>query len=346
MQGSTTCSSSMQKVAEWLQQLWYGNSRLAWLLWPLTLLYRLLTLIDYRRHPPSWRCPVPVIVVGNLTVGGTGKTPVCLALARHYSRAGRRVVLLSRGYGGRPADSPRLATAGADPAEVGDEALLLAEASGCPVVVDRQRARAARHAVEQLGADLLISDDGLQHRPLWRDVELVVIDGRRGFGNGLLLPAGPLREPVARLGSVDALLIHGDLQVALPATQVPRFSLALHPVSLVHVRNGQRRPLVDALAQQGSAPCHAVAAIGDPERFFATLRRLGFAIIPHAFADHHAYGPDELAFAAGQCLLMTAKDAVKCRQFAGDDWWYLEVDMTLPAGLLALLDSVLRNPHA
>jgi tetraacyldisaccharide 4'-kinase len=274
----------------------------------------------------------PVIVVGNLTVGGSGKTPLVVWLAQQLRLAGRQPGVILRGYGGSAA-AARVALrveADSDAAVVGDEALLLRARTGVPVAVCRDRVRAAQLLIAA-GVDVLLADDGLQHLPLPRCFELVLVEAERGFGNGYLLPAGPLREPVSRLARVDALVVLGaaELALALPPGAAPaRYRMQLQGEWL--------RPLAQAgTAEQGGARLalgsfagrrvHAVAGIGNPQRFFAQLRAAGVQPIEHPLADHARLRPEQLQFADGLPVLMTEKDAVKCRAFGGTDRWYLPV---------------------
>lgn len=332
-------------MKRWLSEAWYNDSFLVKLLLPLSWLFGLLAARQRRqllRDP--WQAKVPVIVVGNITVGGTGKTPVCVALARHFTAQGKRVVLISRGYGGQSTQYPLVVTKESDPAEAGDEAVLLARHSGCAVVVDPVRVEAARFAEQQLQAEVILSDDGLQHHALARTIEIAVIDGTRGLGNQLLLPAGPLREPPARLQTVDYVIVNGPLQRPLGVPVKQQVVMQLQPGDLVNLVSGERLDAAQWLQQYGTASrIHAVAGIGNPTRFFASLRQLGFVIMPHAFDDHHTYQAEDLAFAADATVVMTTKDAVKCQRFARQHWWALEVEAVLPANFLADLANRIEH---
>ncbi len=323
-------------MSRWLSEAWYNGSKLVRLLLPLSWLFGLLA--ERRRQQllrNPWQASVPVIVVGNITAGGTGKTPVCLALAKYFTAQGKRVAFVSRGYGGNASQYPLLVNAGSNPAEAGDEAVLLARQSGCAVVVDPNRVRAVQFAQQQLQAQLIISDDGLQHYALARTIEIAVIDGARGLGNGLLLPAGPLREPAERLQTVDYIVINGALQqpVTLPAGK--QINMQLQAGSLINLQSGERLSPQQWLQRHApQSPVHAVAGIGNPNRFFTSLQQLGFVIMPHAFTDHHAYKAGDLAFADSAPVVMTTKDAVKCQSFVKGNWWALEVEAVLPADFL------------
>jgi len=278
-----------------------------------------------------------VVVVGNITVGGTGKTPLVIRLAGWLGEEGLRPGIVSRGYGGRHG-SPVPVRPDSDPLEAGDEPVLLARRTGCPVWVGRRRAEAARQLLAfHPEVDVILSDDGLQHYALGRDVEVVVIDGERGFGNGRLLPAGPLREPVARLERVDAVVAHGGWHG--PALPVPRFDMQLQGRVFWSLPEPERVAEADAFAGR---PVHAVAGIGHPGRFFAHLDALGLEVIPRAFPDHHPYRREELPEGT---LLMTEKDAVKCAAFGLRDAWALRVDAEVGAGLKTLILDRIRRRH-
>ncbi|WP_027960941.1 tetraacyldisaccharide 4'-kinase [Halomonas halodenitrificans] len=319
----------------WLTAAYRGDSWLV-LLRPLEALYRwavrrrVAAYASGRRV--AWRAPVPVIVVGNLTLGGTGKSPLVAWLVEHLAGAGRRPGILSRGYGGKGADHPLLVAPTTPAAVCGDEPRMLADQTGVPVVVDPDRPRGARRLLES-GCDILVCDDGLQHLPMARDLELVVVDGARGFGNGRCLPAGPLRDPLSRLKSVDAMLVNGEARVRLPAEAR---QMTLVPSAWRRLADGKRYP---AASPPFAGPVHAVAGIGRPERFFDTLRGLGIEVVPHPFGDHHAFHAEELRFDDGHPLVMTAKDAVKCRGLVPDDSWVLEVEASPEPGFVAWLDG-------
>ena len=314
----------------------------AWMFGAIACLRRLLFRL---RLLKSERLPVPVVVVGNVVVGGSGKTPLVLWVAHHLREQGWRPGIVSRGHGGR------LAREGAgcaevniasDPALVGDEPLLLARRSACPVWVGRERAHAARLLLAQHPeCNVLVLDDGLQHYALQRDVELAVVDGR-GFGNGWLLPAGPLREPVSRLARVDAIVLNAvdDRPAELPA-QVPCWRMRISGRALVRLTDGSRTVDVSEL---GARRVHAVAGIGEPARFFRHLESLGLEVIAHPFPDHHAFVPQDLAFGDGLPVLMTEKDAVKCKGFAQPQFWMLPVQAEPDAAFGPFLMDRLRNP--
>jgi len=297
---------------------WTRRGALAWLLWPASLGFGCLALLrrlGYRlRLLRTHRAGVPVIVVGNLVAGGSGKTPLVLWIAEFLSARGRRPGIVSRGYGGS-AEAPREATIASDPAEVGDEPMLLARRSGCPVWVAPERADACRALREQHPeCDLIVLDDGLQHYALARDIEICVVDAR-GFGNGLLLPAGPLREPVSRLRSVDAVVAHGT-------DRVPGYAMRLEGGELVRLSDARDVRPAKAFAGQ---KVHAVAGIGEPNRFFLQLARCGLKVVPHPFPDHHPFRAEDLAFGDDAPVVMTEKDAVKCKRLVKPHHWVFPV---------------------
>lgn len=310
-----------------LQRIWYGT-RVHPLLLPLSRLYALLLALRRSMSRRGVRLPVPVIVVGNLAVGGTGKTPVVAWLAGKLAEAGLRTGIVSRGYGGRARGVVHVGP-DTDPAVAGDEPVLLARRTGLPVVVGRDRVAAARALLEHAGVDVIVSDDGLQHYRLARDFEIVVVDAQRGLGNGALLPAGPLREPASRLDRVDMVLANGG-----PWRDALAFTL----------RGDEARGLADdagrPLESFAGETVHAVAGIGNPQRFFDLLSAAGMRVIPHPFPDHHRFGPGDIAFPDALPVLMTEKDAVKCRAFADRRTWYVPVEVSIDP---AVLDRILTR---
>src|SRR5512139_120994 len=322
-------TSSMSSNTDWLQRQWYRISPLHLLLLPLSALFYLLSSTRHLFYRlgifHSIKLPVPVVVVGNITVGGSGKTPLTLWLAQQLIAQGCHPGIVSRGFGGS-GSQPQAVTAASSPDEVGDEPVLMAQRGLCPVWVGRNRPAAALallHAHPQ--CDVIISDDGLQHYRLQRDVEIVVVDGVRRFGNGWLLPAGPLREPVSRLRSVDAVVVNGG------SAGRNEYPMQLLGEIFQHLRQPTHTA---GAAEFAGQQLHALAGIGHPERFFTHLRQMGLAPRTHAFPDHHRYRAEDLAFGDAAPILMTEKDAVKCRAFAPEQCWALRVDAQVDFSLI------------
>lgn len=326
------------RIARWLEDAWYKEMYLSALIMPLSLLY--LDVIRVRRWLysvgmiKSTRLPVPVIIVGNLTVGGTGKTPLVVWLVELLRQQGYRPGVISRGYAGKVEQAPLIVSADSDPGKVGDEALLLARRCQCPVVVNPNRPAAAQHLLANFDCNILISDDGLQHYALQRDIEIAVIDGQRRFGNGYCLPAGPLREPQSRLQQVDLIVSNGDT-----AELEGEWQMQCRGQELINLVSGERQPLADFKADS----CRAIAGIGNPQRFFTQLADAGLNCETIAFPDHHAFVAADLDFKDGKPLLMTEKDAVKCRAFAQANHWYLPISAELTAGFSHQLLKLLKD---
>lgn len=316
----------------WPERQWYRLTPLHLALIPLSLLFLLASsarrLLYRRGLLRSSRLPVPVIIVGNITVGGSGKTPLTLWLAEQLIERGWHPGIVSRGYGGSnkvPCEVHREGSA----SEVGDEPLLMARRNLCPVWIGRHRPAAAQALLQaHPECNVIICDDGLQHYRLQRDVEIAVVDGTRRFGNGFPLPAGPLRELPSRLDEVDAVVVNGGeahgqgFRMQLTGTV---FHNLLDP--------GDTRR---ATAFQGQK-LHAIAGIGHPQRFFEHLNQLGLQVQPHPFPDHHRYNACDIAFDGADAILMTEKDAVKCAPFANEKCWVLRVDAQLDSALAQLI---------
>lgn len=317
-----------------LEHYWQQHNALSAALLPLSWVFCFTAALRRAAYRAEWfkthRLSVPVIIVGNITVGGTGKTPLVIRLVEFLRAQGYRPGVVSRGYGGN-ARLPRIVAPESDTHEAGDEAVLLARRCACPVMIGKDRVAVARALTAQ--CDVIVSDDGLQHYGLGRDIEIAVVDGVRRFGNGLCLPAGPLREPVARLKKVDIVVINGA------AAGPGEFSMRLEPRDLRNLREETSAP-PDAFK---TGVVHAVAAIGHPQRFFDTLRAQGYSIIEHAFPDHHPFAPTDLDFSDGRPVLMTEKDAVKCKPFAKPNYWYLQVEARLDSAFDARLMQLLKG---
>ncbi len=325
----------------WLQTHWYRKSVVSFALLPLSWLYLLLSALRRNLYRSGvlrrTRLSVPVVVVGNITVGGTGKTPLVVWLSKLLRQQGYRPGIVARGYRGRSTQWPVFVTAQSDPDQVGDESVLLARSSACPVMAAPDRVLAARKLVEEHDCNVIVSDDGLQHYAMARDIEIAVIDGARRFGNGYCLPAGPLREPTTRLRDVHVRVTNG----------VPRageLGMRLQPLCFRSVSApGSERP-TDAF---GGERVHALAGIGNPARFFQQLRELDIDPIERALPDHYRYRPQDIEFTDDAPVIMTEKDAVKCQAFADQRCWYLEVeaqpDPALAEEILRLLSTVRRK---
>lgn len=321
---------------ERLQHHWYRLSPLHFLLIPLSLVFRALAALRRALYRggllASVRLPVPVVIVGNISVGGTGKTPLTLWLAQQLIEEGWHPGIVSRGYtrtSGQKKKTLHEVTSDDSADEVGDEPLLMAQRALCPVWTGRDRPAAAQALLDaHPECDIILSDDGLQHYRLQRDAEIVVVDGARRFGNGLLLPAGPLREPVSRLQEVEAVVVNGG------EVHGDEFAMRLEGTRFFNLLNPER---VVSAAEFAGQRLHAIAGIGHPQRFFAHLDHLGLSAQRHAFPDHHRYTASDIAFDDADAILMTEKDAVKCAPFATERCWVLRVDAQVSPALTRLI---------
>lgn len=329
----------MVSLLKGLVDAWYQGSPWLVVLKPLASLFRRQSkkrrLAYLSGAKAVWIAPVPVVIVGNITVGGVGKTPLVAALVQLARDAGFNPGIVSRGYGGKAPHYPFLVAADSMASQVGDEPLMLSRRCACPVVVDANRVEAVKYLLKNSDCDLVISDDGLQHYALGRDMEIAVLDGVRGLGNGLFLPAGPLREGSERLHEVDWVIVNGG---QLKLEQDARL-MQLKPSHLVNLSTGQVKE-VDALVAQ---EVHAMAAIGNPERFFSTLQKLGYKLHKHVFDDHHAFVREELPANDGKAIIMTEKDAVKCIEIADERCWYLSVDAELDNEFMTVFQRQLKD---
>lgn len=321
-----------------IEDHWYKRDHVSLSLWPVSQVFRGLSAIRRSafklKNLLVRKLPVPVIIVGNILVGGTGKTPMVIWLVNFLRQQGYKPGIVSRGYGGESEAYPLKVSPVTSPAQAGDEPVLMARRTGVPVVVDPKRVRAAKTLLERHPeVDMIISDDGLQHYALQRDIEIVMIDARRGYGNGFLMPAGPLRESSGRLRTVDFVVTNG------PSADAD-YRMGLQAGNLIPVRGGAESVTLESFRHQ---QVHAVAGIGHPDRFFDTLRAHGIEVIDHAFPDHHPYTAADLGFGDDLPVIMTEKDAVKCQTFAPKQSWFLQVsaapDKRFADELLALLRS-------
>jgi len=292
-------------------------------------------------HSHPERISVPIVVVGNITAGGTGKTPLTIALARHLREKGFQPGIISRGYGGNAASYPMPVDANDNTTEAGDEPVMIAAATGCPVVVGPDRNAALQHLLATKEIDVVLSDDGLQHYKLYRDIEIAVVDGQRLFGNGLCFPAGPLREPISRLDSVDYVVVNGDNSAVHERAVV----MEIEPKMFLNMANGEKRPFSGAPFNMGST-LQAVCGIGNPERFFSVLEKLPYPIDRFSFPDHYNFTAKDFLNAGideQRPLVMTEKDAIKCENFAKNNYWCLQVEINLPDSFLNEFTDKVRN---
>lgn len=343
---------AVNNQASFITRCWYEKSPLLYLLLPLAGVFWLLSSARrylYQKNLLSrYTSILPVVVVGNITVGGTGKTPLVIALIEALRQSGFSPGVISRGYGSKAPHYPFCVSSDSTPLESGDEPLLIAQRTGVPVVIDASRTEAAKYIEQNTDCDVIITDDGLQHYALQRDIELMVIDASRTFGNRLLLPAGPLRETVSRTSSVDFIISNGD-GVTLPslpeaANATPHYSMQLQVGELVDLGSQERQasekwPL--------SRKVHAIAGIGNPQRFFDTLRAQGFETIEHRFDDHYNFNNDDLSFDDDLPIIMTEKDAIKVAHLQPSNrCWYLPVDAVIAPAFFASLVSQLKSHTA
>jgi len=343
------------KLSTIVLQSWETPNLLSYLLWPLSLLYRLafaLRRIAYKLNLlKSYRAPVPVIVVGNITVGGTGKTPMVIYLIEHLRAHGYKPGVISRGYSGKAKSYPLYVDADTPVHESGDEPALIVGRTSVPLCVDANRQSAIELLLKQADVDVIISDDGLQHLALQRDIELCLLDQTRKQSNYFLLPAGPYREAVSRLQNVDFVIRHeqtnGDSAVFNKddKNSPNDFVMSLEPQKPLAVTNLAQKHNSAGLESELdiNKEIHAVAGIGNPQRFFKSCESLGLSIEKHAFDDHHQFTVSDISFDDDKAVLMTEKDAVKCLKFATDKHWYLPVNAKLEEQFIAELLSALNN---
>jgi len=308
------------------------------LLLPLSFLYKFIIL--WRRYLYEYglfkttKFTVPVIIVGNITVGGVGKTPLVLWLINFLVENGFKPGVVSRGYGGKQNKTPFIVTNANSAFDVGDEALMIVQRTSCPMVIAKNRVAAVQKLLAAFNCNIVISDDGLQHYALARDLEIVVIDGERMFGNGYCLPAGPLREPRSRLKNVEFIVTNSNNKNEL------NYTMQLTPKGFYNVKNPKLQIDIQELINK---QIHAIAGIGNPSRFFDSLKKMGLSIIEHSFPDHYFFSADDFKFSKNAIVLMTEKDAVKCGKFASDNWWYLQINAQLDNVFVDNITSRLNN---
>lgn len=320
-------------LARRLTDTWYKDRIIGTWLMPLGFFFA--DFVRFRRFLyrikvlKTQRLPVPVIIVGNITVGGTGKTPLVIELARLLTERGYKVGIISRGYGGNK--MTQQVTANSTVEQVGDEALLIAKQTTCPIAVSPLRVEAGRLLLAHHSCDLILSDDGLQHYALHRDIEIAVVDGERRFGNGFCLPSGPLREPIPRLNTVDFIVVNGE------KTEEREYVMQLTGDHAINLVTGEIKPLMQFMGNT----LEAVAGIGNPERFFKLLGRAGLSINTHSFPDHHPFSASDLDFK--NTVLMTEKDAVKCMSFAKANHWFVPVKANVEPALIEKFLTLLKS---
>jgi len=323
------------KVNNFFDSMWYGQRLIALAFVPLSYVFgaliKLRAYLYSKGYLASTRLTVPVVVVGNITVGGTGKTPLVIYLAALLKAAGYSPGIISRGYGGIASSWPQQVRADSDSRVVGDEAKILAARTDCPIAVGPKRVDSAQALIDHHHCDIIISDDGLQHYALQRDIEIALVDGERRHGNGYLLPAGPLREPVNRLKAVDFIVCNG-------LANKGEFPLKVEGDKAINILDESQQVALDTF---NTGRCHALAGLGNPSRFFSHLKKFGLVFDAHIFPDHFKYTQEDISFSDDQPVLMTEKDAVKCTTIAAPEHWYVPIKALMPEkfglSLLALI---------
>ncbi len=314
-----------------IEKIWYKTHPLRWLLSPLSALFRIITVFlrSYYRLSLCTRqsVSVPVIIIGNISIGGTGKTPFVIWLAKQLQQHGFTPGIISRGYGGASKNYPLLVNNNSDPVSVGDESIIIARHTGCPMAVSPKRTEALTILFEQSDCDIIISDDGLQHYSLARDMEIIVVDAERRFGNKCCIPAGPLRESLSRLQNVDFIVYNGT-------TNNDLFNMIL---SANYAFNLLNPSIIKYLTEFSGSDVHGIAGIGNPKRFFYLLTKFGINVIPHEFDDHYLFQSNDVNFDDDKAILMTEKDAAKCQYFACHNMWYIPITASVSGGLKQLI---------
>lgn len=333
--------SVRSRLENWVNACWYEGRKGTLFFLPLSYVYLAVVAVR-RRLISAIKIDAKVIVVGNIVAGGVGKTPFTMALAEVLQEHGYRPGVLLRGYGGKACAYPHIVSSDDHAHVVGDEALMLANRLSVDVCVDPDRVRGANH-LQTRGCDIIVCDDGLQHYRLHRDIEVAIVDAARLLGNGYCIPAGPLREPKSRLSEVDfviangvianGVILNGEIANGHSDSNSPRFdfSFSLRPQHFVHMATSRKSSLTTFMSETKACSIHALSGIGNPQRFFTTLQGLGVQCLGEtAFDDHHVFSQDELSSVDADIILMTEKDAVKCRGIADSRCWFLRVDAELP----------------
>ena len=329
--------AAMQRLEQYVTHAWYRGARWLWLLWPFSLLTLVVVARRRRRfllHPPT-PLSVPVVVVGGITVGGSGKTPVVLALIKELQARGKRIGVVSRGYGGAQSNAPQEVSESTPATLGGDEPVLIKQKTGVPVAVCRDRRRAAERLISKYDLDVILSDDGLQHYQMPRTLEIAIVDGSRGLGNGRLLPMGPLREPPSRLSEVDFVLQRNS--------EDAQRRVSYRPTGFRHHSTGKCMEIDQAVDVWGAKNVAAITGLGQPEQFFDLLRTLGLTFTTQALRDHRPISSGMLKATEGQIVVITAKDAVKLSSESDARIWILEIEAVVPnsliEGVTAVIDS-------
>lgn len=330
-----------------LERAWHKRAGWLILLWPVSVLFQALTkirrLVQQNKQRPAG-LKTPVIVIGNISVGGTGKTPLLITLSQELQKQGFKPGIISRGYGGEAPSYPLAVHSESDVHQSGDEAFLIAQKTGCPVYVDPDRSAALDALLANEDVDVVLSDDGLQHYKLYRDLEIAVVDGQRLFSNGFCMPAGPLRESMARLNEVQHIVVNGESSREIPQLATAS-KMQLEPRSFINLVSGEKRPFAGAPFNMGNR-LQAVSALGNPQRFYALLQRLPYQVETFSFPDHHNFTAadfEQQGIDAHQPVVMTEKDAVKCQQFAKNNFWYLSVEVNLESQFVERLIEDIRQ---
>lgn len=341
---SNTNQSTKQtsKLQQWLENIWYEHGSGKFLLMPLTALYCSINSFQrFQNRHSKTKLPCPVIVVGNITVGGTGKTPLTIYIVKLLQKAGYKPAIITRGYGGKATVWPQSVTAKSDPQQVGDEAVLMASKTQVPVYAGADRLKSIEQLIKAHDCDIIVSDDGMQHYKLPRDIQIAVLDGARMLGNGWCLPAGPLREKKQRLKACDLLVVNGNIAEGRKddLQSLPFFTMSLKGITLTNLVTQEQL----ALGKFSSKTVHAVTGIGNPQRFFKTLEEQGgLQLNTHSFPDHHDFIEEDLRFNDDLPIVMTEKDAVKCQKFAKKNFWALpviaELENSFEKEILGLLE--------
>ena len=338
-------ANKTSRLQQWLESIWYDsdneNSIGRLFLMPLSYLYSAINTYQRKSQTKNlMKLSCPVIVVGNITVGGTGKTPLTIHVVKLLQKSGYKPAIITRGYGGKATTWPQAVTAESDASLVGDEAVLMASRTGVPVYAGANRLGSIEQLLKTHDCDVIVSDDGMQHYKLPRDIQIAVIDGNRQLGNGYCLPAGPLREKKERLNDCDLIVVNGQNK-----DKNNYFEMALSGKTLINLMTNEEKDLSDFSGQE----VQAMTGIGNPQRFYTTLKLRGLNVIENSFPDHYAFVRNDLSFSADSIVIMTEKDAVKCKPLIGDSnlYWYLPVTATLSNEFdLALIDKFKTVNHS